>query len=206
MSTTTEQFRRQALIDAAIVEIGTHGGLDVTVGQIARRAGVSSALAHHYFGSKERILLATMRHLLVEFAEAARWRLALATTPRARLSAIVAASFSPEQFQSATITAWLAFYGEARRSDQAMRLLSVYTRRLRSNIVFAMTGLMGQGQRRRAIGQADIIAALIDGLYLRYALRQASPDPKRAIAMVEAAIDAQLGAASRDEASAGGRA
>jgi hypothetical protein len=43
-------------------------------------------------------------------------------------------------------------------------------------------------------------------LYLRYALRQASPDPKRAIAMVEAAIDAQLGAASRDEASAGGRA
>jgi TetR/AcrR family transcriptional repressor of bet genes len=39
--------RRRALIGAALGEIADRGSLDVTVAQIAHRAGVSSALAHH---------------------------------------------------------------------------------------------------------------------------------------------------------------
>jgi TetR/AcrR family transcriptional repressor of bet genes len=46
-----EPIRRAALVSATISEIGRAGSLDVTVSQIARRAGMSSALAHHYFGS-----------------------------------------------------------------------------------------------------------------------------------------------------------
>ena len=57
-----EPIRRKALINATIAEIGQAGSLDVTVGQIARRAGMSSGLAHHYFGGKDQILLAAMRH------------------------------------------------------------------------------------------------------------------------------------------------
>ena len=45
-----EPIRRDALVKATIAEIGAAQSLDVTVGQIARRAGMSSALAHHYFG------------------------------------------------------------------------------------------------------------------------------------------------------------
>ena len=48
-----EPIRREALVKATIAEIGQAGSLDVTVAQIARRAGMSSALAHHYFGGKE---------------------------------------------------------------------------------------------------------------------------------------------------------
>ena len=42
-----EALRRSALVEATIHEIGARGSLDVTVSQIARRAGMSSALAHH---------------------------------------------------------------------------------------------------------------------------------------------------------------
>ena len=42
-----EPIRRAALVDATITEIGKSGTLDVTVSQIAKRAGMSSALAHH---------------------------------------------------------------------------------------------------------------------------------------------------------------
>jgi len=42
-----EPIRRAALVEATITEIGVQGNLDVTVSQIARRAGMSSALAHH---------------------------------------------------------------------------------------------------------------------------------------------------------------
>ncbi|MEO0746592.1 MAG: TetR family transcriptional regulator, partial [Pseudomonadota bacterium] len=62
-----EPIRRDALVRATIAEIGAAGTLDVTVSQIARRAGMSSALAHHYFGGKDRIFLAAMRHILRGF-------------------------------------------------------------------------------------------------------------------------------------------
>ncbi|MEJ1999680.1 MAG: TetR family transcriptional regulator, partial [Maritimibacter sp.] len=53
-----EPIRRAALVKSAIAEIGEAGSLDVTVSRIAKRAGVSSALAHHYFGGKEDLLIA----------------------------------------------------------------------------------------------------------------------------------------------------
>ena len=40
-----EPIRKAALVKATIVEIGRAGSLDVTVSQIAKRAGMSSALA-----------------------------------------------------------------------------------------------------------------------------------------------------------------
>ena len=39
-----EPIRKAALVKATIVEIGRAGSLDVTVSQIAKRAGMSSAL------------------------------------------------------------------------------------------------------------------------------------------------------------------
>jgi len=59
-----EPLRRASLIEATISEIGTRGSLDVTVSQIAKRAGMSSALAHHYFGGKDQIFNAAMRQIL----------------------------------------------------------------------------------------------------------------------------------------------
>ena len=45
-----EPLRRKALIAAAIDAIHDRGMGQVTMGEIARRAGVSAALAHNYFG------------------------------------------------------------------------------------------------------------------------------------------------------------
>ena len=67
-----EPMRRKALISAAIEAIHDRGMGQVTMGEIARRAGVSAALAHHYFGGKDQLLLATMRHLLSELGEESR--------------------------------------------------------------------------------------------------------------------------------------
>lgn len=183
-----ERVRRQALISAAVEEIGVRGGLDVTVSQIARRAGVSAALAHHYFGNKEQILIATMRHLLREFGNLTKARLKPEQTPRERLSTIVKASFGTEQFGDATVATWLAFYVEARRSDAAFQLLQVYTRRLRSNLVHALRPLTDRPEE-----VAETIGAMIDGLYIRHALQKGPPQPERAVALVESLIDTQLG-------------
>lgn len=168
-----EAVRRSALVDAAIQEIGASGSLEVTVSAIARRAGVSSALAHHYFGSKDQIFLAAMRRILSDFGDEVRKRLVGAVGPVERVKAIIAASFGPEQFDREIVAAWLAFYVQAQKSPEAARLLRIYALRLDSNLVFNLRQLVDEGAARR---MAQGLSALIDGFYIRHALQERVPD------------------------------
>lgn len=183
---TAEPIRKAALINAAIEEVGQAGTLDVTVAQIARAAGMSPALAHHYFGSKDAIFLAAMRHVMTTFGESVRRGLPGAT-PRGRLSVIVAASFGPQNFRREVISAWLNFYALALVNDEAARLLRVYHRRLRSNLIHALRPLT-----ERPANVADTLAALIDGVYLRATLTPGPVDAMAAIRRVEGYIDEVL--------------
>ena len=96
-----EPKRRAALVSAVIDEIGETRSIDVTVAKIARRAGMSSGLAHHYFGSKEQMLIAAMRFILAEFSADVRAELAKAKDPRGRLEAIIRANFAAHVFDPA---------------------------------------------------------------------------------------------------------
>jgi TetR/AcrR family transcriptional repressor of bet genes len=180
-----EPVRRKALIDAAIEAIHARGMGQVTVGEIARRAGVSAALAHHYFGSKDQLLLATMRHLLTELGAEVQQRLATAATPHERLSAVIRGNFAATQFRPAVISAWLAFYVQAETDPAARRLLHVYTRRLESNLLHALRDITGA---EHAEFIAEMAAALIDGAWIRRSLAEDAPDPDAAAAFVERAV------------------
>jgi TetR/AcrR family transcriptional regulator, transcriptional repressor of bet genes len=191
-----EPLRRQALIGAAIAEIHSAGSLEITVGNIARRAGVSSALAHHYFGAKDDLIIAVMRHLLRELGHRVSRDLKAARGPRARLSAIIAANFAPEQFSAETVSAWLNFYVKAQRSVAAARLLRVYTRRMRSNLLHVLKSLVSPGEAERI---AEGIGALIDGVYLRHALPSTTGTAAGAIGIVEDYVNRQLAGHGRAE-------
>ena len=185
-----EPIRRAALIDATIAEIGAAGSLDVTVGRIAKRAGMSSGLAHHYFGGKDDILLAAMHHVLAIYGREARARLAGQTDPWARVTAIVEAGFAPSNFDADTVAAWLNFYVLALSSPEAKRLHRIYAARIRSNLVHALRPLAGP----RAPEIAGRAAQLIDGAYLYHGLSPEAPDAARAIRDVMTAIRADIGA------------
>src|SRR6056297_2723416 len=174
-----EPIRREALVKATIREVGLSGSADVTMSQIAKAAGVSSALAHHYFGTKEALLISAMRHILRLYGEEVRVALDAAATPRARLEGIVRASFAPVNFRSEVIAAWLTFYVTAQTSPQALRLLAVYKGRLRSNLVHDLRPLVGD----RAEAAAGGIGALIDGLYIRHGLGTADPEAASALVL-----------------------
>lgn len=183
-----EPIRRSALVEATISEIGAHGSLDVTVAQIARRAGMSSALAHHYFGSKEQMFVAAMRHILTLYGAEVRGAMVMAKTPRQRIEAIIRASFAPAQFRAEMVSAWLNFYVQAQRSDEARRLLHIYQRRLRSNLHHAFRALAPDRSRTLTRG----LAAMIDGLYIRQALGEGGIAPKTAIDVLLHYLDTSL--------------
>ncbi|MBS0572558.1 MAG: transcriptional regulator BetI [Proteobacteria bacterium] len=183
-----EPIRKAALVKATIVEIGRTGSLDVTVSQIAKRAGMSSALAHHYFGSKEQIFLAAMRHILTLYGAEVRGALAMAGTPQERLRGIVRASFSAVNFRREVISAWLNFYVLAQTLPEAKRLLRIYQRRLHTNLCHDLRKIVGA----RADDVARGLGAVIDGVYIREALKQSSPDGDGAVSMALTYLSLEL--------------
>ncbi len=175
-----EPIRRAALVKATIDEIGTAGSLDVTVSQIAKRAGMSSALAHHYFGSKEQIFLAAMRQTLTVYGAEVRGALAMARGHRERLEAVIRAGFGTSNFRREVVAAWLNFYVLAQSNDQAQRLLQIYHRRLRANLRHDLRPLVGE----RAGEVAARLSGMIDGIYLHQSLGVKSPSGARAAELV----------------------
>lgn len=177
-----EPLRRRQLIEATVEAIHDRGMNGLTMGDIARRAGVSSGLAHHYFGSKDDLLIATLRHLLGDFAAGIRGHLRGTTDARVRLKAIIDGSFGTEQFRPAVISAWLAFYMQSLHDPAAARLLSIYLKRLETNLRHDLRALMTPSEAATA---ARGIAAMIDGLWLRAALPTLHISPEAAIALVD---------------------
>jgi TetR/AcrR family transcriptional repressor of bet genes len=191
--------RKRALIAATIDEIGQTGSLEVTVGQIARKAGVSSALAHHYFGSKDHLFLAAMRSILTTYGDDVRRLRATRTTARGRIDAVVEASFSEDNFRPEVVAAWLNFYVLAQTSGPAYRLLRVYQRRLHSNLMADLRKLSDAGASKIA----HTTAALIDGLFIRQALKNEALDAERCVALVLGYIDEALAPMPRLNAETG---
>ncbi|MCV6597076.1 MAG: transcriptional regulator BetI [Mangrovicoccus sp.] len=186
---SVEAKRKAQLVQAAITEIGMTGSMDVPVGKIAKRAGVSAALAFHYFGDKDRLFLAALRHVLTNFGMDVRASLATAHSPRARLEAVVAASFHPVNFDRNVVASWLNFYVFALRSEEAARLLAVYHHRLHSNLVHDLKPLIGADA---APGAAKRLGAVIDGLYLRCAAQRTAVTADEATALALTALSNEL--------------
>ncbi|MEZ2220535.1 transcriptional regulator BetI [Rhizobium sp. RCC_161_2] len=186
-----EPVRRKALVDAAMRVIGDHGSLTVTMSEIAKQAGVSPALAHHYFGSKEQLLIETVRHHLQRLRDSTVTAMRAAKTPREKLSAVIHVSFHADQFAPETIAAWLAFYAEAQRSEETRRFLVIYARRLRSNLLANLKALCPPDDAERI---AEGAAAMIDGLYIRQSLRSAPISIEGSIALTEDYLTMHLNA------------
>ena len=177
-----QPLRRQSMIRATISEIAAAGSLDVTVSQIAKRAGMSPALAMHYFGTKDKIFLATMRHVLELYRQAVKNRLDGISDPYERIVGIIDASFEASQLEREVVAAWLAFYVRALQSGEARRLLNVYAGRLQSNLRFNLRQLFDEATARQI---AQGLASLIDGFYIRHALQDLVPDRDETRALVQ---------------------
>ncbi len=179
-----EPIRRAALVEATIAELGDAGTLDITVSQIARRAGMSSALAHHYFGGKDDIFVAAMRQILKDLQQDVTACMNRATTPLGKLRGIVEGSFAPSSFDPTAINAWMLFYTMARTNGDAHRLLRVYQGRLRTHLRIALRPISDHPE-----ADAETVAALIDGLYLRAALNR-SYSAQEVVAHALSVVDA----------------
>jgi betaine-aldehyde dehydrogenase len=185
-----EETRRRQLVEVTIDSLAELGYVGTTLAQIATRAGVSPGLVAHYFGDKDGLLDAAFRALARRVGNHVRARLRQVSTPRGRIQAVIDANLAPEEFEQRTGTAWLAFWGQVLQVKSLRRVQSVYQQRTLSNLRSSLKKLVPADEAQRL---ASMIAAMIDGVWLRAALsgwREA--DSESARALLTAFVDGRL--------------
>jgi betaine-aldehyde dehydrogenase len=196
-----EEARRVQLVDVTIDSLAEVGYVGTTLAEIAGRAGVSPGLVAHYFGDKDGLLEAAFRTLARTLAARVRLRLAMARTHRARVQAVIDSNLAPEEFDRRTATAWLAFWGQVPHVEGLKRVQSAYQRRMLSNLRNDLRQMIPPDEARRL---AAMIAAMIDGVWLRAALSAwAEADSGGARALLTAFVDGRLKELARTAVTAG---
>lgn len=157
-----EPMRRQQLIDATIEVVAEVGLGGATINLISRRAGMSSGIISHYFGSKQALIEASVRYLLSQLKMEHS-----PDSPYERLMKIVDLNFSDVQQTDSSTKTWLSFWGRSMHDPKLYRLQELNKRRLVSNLRYSFKQLLDPQNAKEA---AEVTAALIDGFWLRCAL------------------------------------
>jgi TetR/AcrR family transcriptional repressor of bet genes len=106
--------RRGQLIEATIEMLAQKGYARMTLGEVARAAGLSHGLVNFHFESKEKLLSETLLFLAEEYR--LNWTEALdgaAPDPASQLDALLRADFNPAICTPQRLAAWCSFWGEA---------------------------------------------------------------------------------------------
>src|SRR3981189_208143 len=95
-ATENNEARRIDMLRAAAELICERGFGDTRIADVAKRAGVSSALVIYYFGTRDRLLVDALRYSEESFYEAAEQMLAEVPSLHERLSLLIRWTCVPE--------------------------------------------------------------------------------------------------------------
>ena len=112
-STFTQQKRRDQLVQCMIEVIAEAGFARASVGELARRAGVSKGVITYHFAAKDDLIRAVIADVIASMAEYLEPRLLAAEPER-----------FPERFIAAYVTAWAGYYRSHAR--QVLALVRIF--------------------------------------------------------------------------------
>ncbi|AUQ59048.1 choline-binding transcriptional repressor BetI [Phaeobacter inhibens] len=182
-------IRNEELIEATIVAVHRRGYGVVTMAEIAREAGASAASINYYFGSKEGLMEATMRHLLNKLREAMIRGYATAKSPKERLYAVMDANFDDELFSVAQCSLWMQFWASAPYSPRLSRLHRINRSRVRSHFLAELNGLLPPDRVETA---RHALQCYMDGVWLQAAQSETPLDSAQARRAAHRVVDLAL--------------
>jgi AcrR family transcriptional regulator len=200
MSTRAAPDARDRILDAACDVIAAHGIDDMRIARIATRAGVSPALVHYHFETRESLLGQALEHsfeLLGNFrtagAGAEDWSAAQ------RLGWMIDQSLPFPGLGDREWRLWLELWGMAARRLELRPVAARLYERYEAWIAEAIEeGIeMGEFHAGDAGAVTQRLIAAIDGLGLRVLVDDPAMTPSRARALLVEALAADLGVEER---------
>jgi AcrR family transcriptional regulator len=187
---------RERILDAAVRRIAREGIDEVRIARIAMDAGVSAALVHYHFDSREALLVEALEH---SFQLAGDQRMAIAGDPAAppetRLRALIDACLPETGAQRDDFLLWVELWLRAGRRPE----LAATAGRLYERLHYWVRDVVEDGAARGAFAIADParttdrLLALIDGYGVRALMGDPGMPLARARAEIWAAAAAELG-------------
>ncbi len=165
-----EPERRLALLKAAFREVAEKGFSEVTLDDIARRAGVSKGVTLYYFDSKERLFRELFGWLIDSIHARMREAVAGVEDPVAKVRALVSLIFPSPSKNRAFFRAFVDFCGLAARRE-AFREVN---ERFYAGCRAIDGGIVEEGMRRGAFvvrdprEAASTMRAIFDGLMMQW--------------------------------------
>jgi AcrR family transcriptional regulator len=187
-ATENNEGRRVEMLDAAASLICERGFGDTRIADVAKRAGVSSALVIYYFGTRDRLLVDALRYSEESFYEAAEKMLAEVTSMRERLSLLIKWTVIPQADNEipGAWGLWFDLWAQAFRHEEVKAGRVELDARWRRMIVDAVKS----GEASDEVGgkvDARMFAlefgALLDGLSIQVALEDPEVDSDVAYAI-----------------------
>lgn len=166
----TEAERRLSLLKAAFREVAEKGFSDVTLEDIAVRAGVSKGVTLYHFDSKDDLFRELFGWLIDSIHARMREAVARADDPVSKVRALVAIIFPSPGKNRAFFRAYLNFCGLAARRESFREI----GERFYAGCLEIDRGIVEEGLRRGAFVARDpaeaagTMRALFDGLMMRW--------------------------------------
>jgi AcrR family transcriptional regulator len=175
-ATEQNEARRIEMLRAAAELICERGFGDTRIADVARRAGVSSALVIYYFGTRDRLLVDALRYSEESFYEAAEKMLAEVPSLRERLSLLIQWTCVPEGSDEipGAWGLWFDLWAQAFRHDEIKAGRAEQDSRWRKMIVDALDSSELSAKEKRMF--ALEFSALLDGLSIQVALEDPEVD------------------------------
>jgi AcrR family transcriptional regulator len=167
---TSEAERRKALLKAAFREVAEKGFSEVTLDDIAKRAGVSKGVTLYYFDSKEDLFRELFGWLIDSIHGRMREAVAAEADPVAKVRALVALIFPSPSKNRAFFRAFVDFCGLAARRESFREV----NERFYAGCREIDGGIVAEGMRRGAFRVRDAqeagstIRAIFDGLMMQW--------------------------------------
>jgi len=176
-ATENNEPRRIEMLRAAAELICERGFGDTRIADVAKRAGVSSALVIYYFGTRDRLLVDALRHSEESGYEAMEQKLAEISSLRERLSLLIKWTCVPEADNEipGAWGLWFDLWAQAFRHDEVKAGRVELDARWRAMIADAV---------KSAAPDVDVdvrtfaleFSALLDGLSIQVALEDPEVD------------------------------
>jgi AcrR family transcriptional regulator len=191
--------RKIEILDAAVQVIIDVGFTEMTVADVAKRAGVSTALVHYHFSSKVELIAAALRRACDEDKELRDSIADGGGSVVHRLDRVLCGSL-PSDLTDASWLLWIETWGETRRLAalrDAMDDLSAHE-------IAVIYRLFDEGEANREFtcddhaGAAARLSALRDGLAIQQTLFGAGSPPGLYIDEFRGGICHELGLARGD--------
>lgn len=161
--------RREALLKATYQVLLEKPYKDVTLENIARRAGVSKGVTVYYFRTKEEIFLACWDWLVVRISARLKARVAAAPDPVAAVAAVVDSVFTDVRDLRGFYTIYLDFLSQGARNPAFGRINTAFYAQCREiNHAIVTKGIrLGVFRPVDLTEAAAVGRALIDGMSIQ---------------------------------------